>query len=384
MDGVRRLLRLRYPVLLVVAAASGTFDASSGLSPLDLGTFLEGAERLLSSRWADTFADSSIQVGPIFLLCIGVARWFGDILGVETEIVLGGLVHVIVVAAVMATTDRVASDRAIAPVISGVAGAIAITAGLAWTSYISGHPEETVIALAWVFVALWAREDRPLRAGLTLALAGGLKLSGLLGLPLLFLIPEKRARARAVAIALGVSAFAYLPFLLVGELNTFDFVWTIESPLIDVLIEQRHFPWWARVVQGVVAVGAGFLAVHVFRRSVLVLWAAPLLIVAVRILLDPLPQYYFWLGFEALLLIGVLDLSARASWLERVALVAGLYALMVGRYAFGQPGVLLRLIFGIAVLELARRRAPAQIQHQDIGAVRVGNRTASASSSESG
>jgi hypothetical protein len=49
-----------------IVATFGTRD------PADLPYFVHTARMLLSARWADTFADPTVQVGPLFLLFVGL------------------------------------------------------------------------------------------------------------------------------------------------------------------------------------------------------------------------------------------------------------------------------------------------------------------------
>jgi hypothetical protein len=58
------------------------------------------------------------------------------------------------------------------------------------------------------------------------------------------------------------------------------------------------------MLQAAFAVGAGVVVARILRNSPHALWAAPLAIIAVRLLLDPLLYSYYLAGPKALVLVG--------------------------------------------------------------------------------
>jgi hypothetical protein len=76
------------------------------------------------------------------------------------------------------------------------------------------------------------------------------------------------------------------------------------------------FPWGLRLLQGAVALIVGGALALALRRTDRAIWAVPLGIVAVRVLLDPTLYSWYWLGLETLALVGAVELvtSVRAHW----------------------------------------------------------------------
>src|SRR5215211_8934222 len=131
-----------------IVAAFGTRD------PADLPYFVHTARTLLSARWADTFADPSVQVGPIFLLFVGLGDRLGGLgfLAYAVEIGVAGLVVFVVGRALRGRPHRVA--------VQTMAGLAAVVLGLTADAYGYGHPAQVVVPLLWILAALDAREGR--------------------------------------------------------------------------------------------------------------------------------------------------------------------------------------------------------------------------------
>src|SRR6266498_3308518 len=73
----RALLRLL--AWLVPLGASALVAAFGTRDPADLPYFAHAARTLFSSRWADTFADPSLQVGPLQLVLVGICDRIGGL-----------------------------------------------------------------------------------------------------------------------------------------------------------------------------------------------------------------------------------------------------------------------------------------------------------------
>src|SRR4029453_18159240 len=67
--------------LLPVLAASAIALAVPLGDTGDLAYFVDASKPLFSSGWADTYADPSLQVGPLQLLFFGAADLLGDAFG---------------------------------------------------------------------------------------------------------------------------------------------------------------------------------------------------------------------------------------------------------------------------------------------------------------
>ena len=284
------LVRVWLPVL-AAAGVSAAVDRRSDAG--DLVYFVHQGERMLSARWADTFADPTLQSGPLQLLVTGTAR--------STQ-VLAFVVELGVVALLLVVLGRLGvSSRWRA--LLGI-GAVAV--GLAHGAFVDGHPAEAVTPLVWVLAALDARRGRVARAGLLVGLSAGLELWGVLGAPVLLLAPRLRDAVKGWAVEAGVVVLQLAPFVLFGDFRMFDYEWRVaKGTLVAVAVPVgTHFGWPLRLLQAAVACGLGAGLALRLRRSIHAVWLAPLVIVVARIALDPLAYGWYWLEAEAVALVG--------------------------------------------------------------------------------
>jgi hypothetical protein len=291
------LARVWLPVL---AAAAVVASLDRGTDPGDLVYFVHKGERLLSSGWADTFADPRLQSGPLQLAAFGAVRNF-TALAFLIELAIAALL--LYVLGRLGTGDRVRL----------AVGLLAVASGLGHGAFVDGHPAEAIIPLLWVLAGLWAREDRVVAAGALVGLSAGLELWGMLGAPVLLLAPRVR-RAALGGVAEGAVVIALLaPFALAGTFRMFEHEWGVATgTLLSIFVAPgTHFGWPLRLLQASLALGAGAAVALKLRRSLQAVWLAPLGVVVVRILLDPLSFGWYWLEALALVLTGAaLVLSA--------------------------------------------------------------------------
>jgi len=106
--------------------------------------------------------------------------------------------------------------------------------------------------------------------------------------------------------------------VLAGSFRMFDYRWKVESwTLVRLLVPAgSDFPWGLRLLQGAVALIVGCAVALALRRTERALWAVPLGIVAVRVLLDPTLYSWYWLGLETLAIVAAVELAAsiRTRW----------------------------------------------------------------------
>jgi hypothetical protein len=172
--------------------------------------------------------------------------------------------------------------------------------------------------LLWILAAQWAREDRVVAGGALLGVAAGLELWGVLGAAVLLLAPRPRRAALGLCVEGAVVIAQLAPFALAGELRMFDRKWDVTTgTLLSLFVTPgSHFGWPLRLVQAALAVGAGGAVALRLRGSLHAVWLAPLALVLVRILLDPVSFGWYWLEPEALALAGAaLVLTQLPSWL---------------------------------------------------------------------
>jgi hypothetical protein len=284
------LVRVWVPVLSAAAVAA---SLDRGSDPGDLVYFVHRGEHLLSGGWASTFADPMLQSGPLQLVVFGAVRNM-TALAFLVELGVAGLL--LFVAGRVGAADRVRL----------VVGLLAVLAGLTHLAFVDGHPADAIVPLLWVLAGVWAREDRALQAGALIGVSAGLELWGVLGLPLLLLVPRRR-RALAGAVATGAVVVGMLaPFALAGSFRMFAYDWRVASgTFLSVFVAPgTHFGWPLRVLQSALALSAGASVAFAARRSVHACWLAPLAVALVRLVLDPLAYGWYWLEVESLVLVG--------------------------------------------------------------------------------
>ena len=258
----------------------------------DLAFFVHTSEKLFSG-WAGLFADPNVQVGPLQLLLFRI----GDLAGA-----LALLVQMGTAALLWVTAGRLLPKRRVR---FGVCLA-AVALGLTYGAYQDGHPAQVVIPLLWVLAACDAREGRVVRAGALVGLSAGLEAWGVLGAVVLVLAPHLRAAVRGLAVQIGVSTALFLPFVAAGEFRMFEYRWRVNGDtLLGLVVEPgSDFTWSMRLAQGLVAVTAGAGVALALRRSLHAVWLAPLTVVAVRLVLDPVRYPWYWLAVQTLALLG--------------------------------------------------------------------------------
>ena len=258
--------------------------------------FVRYGQVLLSSHWDRAFSNPAIQVGPLQL------AFFGSLADEEITIaiVLGVVTALLVVAAARAAGVRNAGLRA------GV-GLLAVVMGLTWMADRSGHPADVMLPLIWVIAADQARRGHKWRAGLLIGLCAGVETWGILGVAVFAFAPRLRDAAVSTLVAAATALALFLPFVLGGHFEMLSLVWKVDQPSLMSMIVPvgTHFGWALRVVQAAVAIGAGVAVARALRHSPHAIWAAPLAIVAARLLLDPLLNWYYLAAPKALLLVAV-------------------------------------------------------------------------------
>src|SRR5919197_6328041 len=237
-------------VPLAAAAVSAGFAASD---PADLPYFADAARTLFSARWADTFADPSLQVGPLQLLLVGIGDRLGG-LGVLAYAIQIGVAALVVF--VVGQLLRGRPHRLACQVIFGLA---AVLLGLTADAYGYGHPAQVAVPLLWILAGREARSGRPVRGGLLVGLGAGLESWSVLGAPVLLLAPSARRAVGGLAAQCAVTAALYAPFVLAGDFRMFDYRWKVEGWTLVrlVLPAGSDFPWALRALQGAAALAVG-------------------------------------------------------------------------------------------------------------------------------
>ena len=288
--GALRALERRSVALAVVAsclwgaAAAPMFGVAS-----DADVLLAASRR---GPWLDVFADPIVQVGPVHLGLVALLAGVGNLLHVAEPAAVGGGLALLVALGTAAVTRAAGAVRArqLAAVLTVLlAGPLVVTT-------VAGHQEDLLVALLLLGAAIVAGRRSPglaaaVGSGALVGMAGGFKLWGVLGVACLLLHADRRRLLAAAGAAVGVLLLLYGPFLLWGEVRTFEFAWSVRdfSPLSFVVDEGTAFGWPLRVLQAALAVGvAAFVARY--RRS---WWAVPAAVISVRLLTDPATFTYY-------------------------------------------------------------------------------------------
>jgi hypothetical protein len=157
---------------------------------------------------------------------------------------------------------------------------------------------------------------------LFVAASAGLEVWGVLGVALL---AARRSGARAVGVALAATAALFAPFLVFGTFRMFQYHWAIaEGTPLSLFVSVGHpFSWTLRLLQGAAAALVGLGVAR--RAGAHAAWAAPLLLVATRIALDPIWNPWYMISLQTLGIVGgaAFLASERAALLRRAELASG-------------------------------------------------------------
>ncbi len=269
-------------LVLAAAAASGLILNSVTFSDAD--AFAQAGAIMLSNHWQHTYSDPWLQAGPFEMLICLLGRTLGGSLRGEAV-----ALNMIGATALLGVATAVVGRRwkPLAIVAGGALGIGIISDMWEW-----GHPSELFIALVWL-----------------LAISGGLETWGLLGAPVLFLLPQLRRTAAAGFAALLATGAVYAPFAFGGDFHMFDLHWAIVGGVPGYLFGNRaHFSWSMRLAEALIVVSFGSGLAWRLRRYGSSTWFVPALTSLCRLALDPVRYGYYWDTALVLLLIGAAPL----------------------------------------------------------------------------
>jgi hypothetical protein len=307
----------------LAAALGAAAVVGFGVSPGDTGDlwyFVHASEQLYSTDWADAFASSTLQVGPLQLALFGAVSAAADLVGVSTTRLLGAVVGALAAGLFWLVARRLLADRggAWALLLAAVAP---VALGLTFEAYRQGHPAQFLVPLLWVLAGLEVRRGRAWLAGGLVGLSAGLELWGLLGIVVFAAAPRLTVALRAAAGAVLVVLLLFAPFAFAGEFAMFEYRWIVTPDTLLALVVEpgADFTWQLRALQGTTALAAGGAVVWALRRSTAAFWAGPLTAVAVRLALDPVRYPWYWLALETLALVAAVELASATGLLARAA-----------------------------------------------------------------
>jgi hypothetical protein len=341
-------------LVLLAGVVGGVTTRALGPSE-DAKLFVRSGRRMLSGDGLDVFDNPLLQTGPAHLALNGIAARID--VGLPGEILAAALLAV--VAALLLVALPMPRELRIGLLAS------CLLVGPFSVAALNGHADELLVAATLLLAGASAARDQPVRTGLLLGLAAGWKLSGVLGLPVVLLLPGWSRRTGAAGVALLVTAAGYGPFLLWGVVRTFDFQWHAgePSPLALVLDNTAPYGWPVRLGQGALVILVGAVVAARARRSPVVAWAVvPVALVAARLLADPDVLEYYWAGLAMAALGLVWSLPERRPEWRGVGSVVVFGLLVVALTVRGRVGSVLELvllvgILGYCILAAGSRRA---------------------------
>jgi len=286
-----------------VASASLAIGADTG----DLPFFVHSADDLFTGAWADAYADPDLQIGPLQLVLLALADAVAGALSISTFTLLAFAIPVFVCGLLLVVLRRLVPDR---PGVLVAAGLAAVVLGIPSSAYVDGHLAQAVVPLLWLLAALYARDGRTLAAGAIVGASAGFEVWGMLGAVVLLLAPRLRDAAAGVVAQVAVAAALFAPFALAGDVRMFDYHWVVNGDTVLSLfvVPGTAFTWWMRLAQGAAALAVGAALAWPLRRTLHAVWLAPLVVVVVRLALDPVRYPWYWLALETLVLVGAVEL----------------------------------------------------------------------------
>jgi hypothetical protein len=314
---------VRASALSLAGALAAAAAVGFGVPPGDTGDlwyFVHASEQLYSSGWADTFANPTLQVGPLHLALFGVVEALAEPIGLSTTRLIGCVVGMLAAALFWLVARQLLGGRGGLWALLGASFA-PVALGLTFEAYRDGHPAQGLGPLLWVLAGLEVRKGRAWLAGGLVGLSAGFELWGLLGIVVFAAAPRVVIALRAAADALLVILLLLAPFAFAGEFGMFDYRWVVNGDtLLSLFVEPgTEFTWPLRALQGGTTMIAGAAVVWALRRSTAALWAGPLAAVAVRLALDPVRYPWYWLALETLALVGAVQLAAATDLVARAA-----------------------------------------------------------------
>jgi Glycosyltransferase family 87 len=364
----RTIVRYRLWIIGAAALAMAIVDGRGSFEVQDPQLFIDAGKKLFSGDALNVFADETVQEGPLGLLFWGVIGYVAELVNVDPRMIAALVIYLgFTFAIVFLIRSAFRERRRPSEDLEFFVAAIVLFGGLAWTMLSTGHIAEGVIPLLWFQAAREARHGRLDRAGVLIALSAGLKLWGVLGVPILLLNPEFdwRKLIRAGAVTAAVAALLYAPFILFGDYNSLDYKWDIaNSSLIHTLFpESTTFTWQMRAAQSAIVVTLGSVLALFAGGRPQADWALPLALVATKLTLDPIVFEYYGLSLGiTVLLAAAVDFARAAQW-QRLLPSAAIYLLVYPSWGLhgNTLGALGLVVAGLRVwLGYGRKRGMAK------------------------
>jgi hypothetical protein len=317
-----------YAAALIPVMAVGAYVMIG--SPGEYDLFGPAGRNLLTGHWNLVFIDPRVQAGAFELFPYGIASLLHLHTGLQWYLFYVCMLYVLTFLmslVIFLPIGRVPRRRG--RYVSLLVLALALLGGFIPTVALRGHPSELMIPLMWIVAGSFSRERMFAAAGVTIALSAGFEVWGVLGVPVLFLAVSPRVLRAAVA-AIITAAVMYLPFVLTGTFRMFEYKWVVSLGTLYRALWPHlgGFPWTFRLAQAVLALAAGWLVALLTRKTVYGVWLVPLAIISVRLVFDPLLDFYYWMAPATVALCALAATLYLRKWapaLIAVGLIASLW-----------------------------------------------------------
>lgn len=289
------------PLAVLVGGVAG-FMRQDG----DQVRFRAAGAAMLGPGVLDTFANSWIQVGPVYLAALGAWDRLGGLVGLPAGAIgtsSAALQSLLIGVLALVVAGR-AATLASAPVrrTQWIVGTVIVLGGLLNQAMYADHPEELLLGLVAALAAVEVGRGRRGLAALLLGLGAGVKTWTPVGAGVLVHGHRFRAAALSSACLAGIVALTWGPFFLWGTVSTFDISWILPTgSWYEALAPSAlTIGWGFRLVQAGVAGAAGALVALRRHGSVM----APVVVaLATRLLIDPIRLSYYWTALAAVLVV---------------------------------------------------------------------------------
>ncbi|MEU8664257.1 hypothetical protein, partial [Actinoplanes philippinensis] len=200
--------------------------AVSAPTPLDLDVFAGLGRSVLAGRFAEAYAGTFTQAGPLQLILSRVLA-IGAHDGVP-HVVTRVLVAVALVLGAMAACRGRASREIAAATLT----LLWMTGPLPW----HGHPAEAAIPMLWAYAMVLHRRGHRLAAAGALAASALIAPVAVLGFPCLLAVTGPVRAARTTLLAAAIVVAGFLPFVLSGAFDMFRHVWPVTPGTVPALL----------------------------------------------------------------------------------------------------------------------------------------------------
>lgn len=309
-QGIRQLRRFHVPLLVVVYALVAFVGQALNGPGADAAAFASAGNTLFSSHWADTFSNSYLQSGPIFILLEGIGFRLGSTVGLPYWCG-GGFVTAAAAALLMVVACRALfaayklDDRTPVSREFGACVVFAVTGGI-WVAAMYAHLDDLLVTLLLVIAAARGASGRHGQAGAIFGVAVGIKLWAVIAVAVLLVCASRRASAQAGVIAAATIALCYGPFIVFGRFAMFRGTWQVEhdAPLNLLFRAGTDVSWQLRLFQAALATIVGLVVLLRTRGHNCAIWLVPAAAIAARLLVDPRNIAYYYPAVLVCLFLG--------------------------------------------------------------------------------